>query len=122
MSRSGDDESISAAGIFFGKLPKEVTLVIVIFVVSAPEGLPLTIGVSLAFSVMKMFKDKILVRQLDAPEKLGGVDEICCGKTGTLTKNEMKVAKFYTEEKRIKNTRKDTLTNCELSRDTLTRI
>mmetsp|Transcript_34802 Transcript_34802/g.53451 ORF Transcript_34802/g.53451 Transcript_34802/m.53451 type:complete len:101 (-) Transcript_34802:2057-2359(-) len=96
-SSDGQKEKIGFVGTLFGKLPKEITLVIVIFVVSVPEGLPLTVGVSLASTVMKMFHDKILVRKLDAPEKMGGVDEICCGKTGTITKNEMRVSHFYVE-------------------------
>ena len=50
------------------------------------------IGVSLAFTVMKMNADKTLVRKLDAPEKMGAVEEICCGKTGTITSAQMRVA------------------------------
>lgn len=68
-----------------------LNIAVVLVVVSVPEGLPLTIGVSLAFSVMTMYQKNILVRKLDAPEKLGGVDEIVCGKTATLTKNKMRV-------------------------------
>jgi Ca2+-transporting ATPase len=59
---------------------------VVLIVVAIPEGLPLTVGISLAFSVMKMYNsDKILVKQLDAPEKMGEIEEIIIGKTGTLT-------------------------------------
>ena len=43
------------------------------------------VGLSLAFSVMKMFDDNILIKKMDAPEKLGACDEILCGKTATLT-------------------------------------
>jgi Ca2+-transporting ATPase len=60
--------------------------------VAIPEGLPMMIGVSLAFTVMKMNADKILVRKLDAPEKMGAVEEICCGKTGTITSAQVRVA------------------------------
>lgn len=91
-----------------------INIVIVLIVVAIPDGLPLTIGVSLAFSVNKMFKQKILVKNLEAPEKMGGIEEICCGKTGTLTKNEMKVTQFFTEKRLIINNRKDTLLKCEL--------
>ena len=69
---------------------------------------------SLAFSVLKMAEKKILVRKLDAPEKLGGIDEILCGKTGTITKDKMVVAQFYTEKRLIKNSRKDTFTHADL--------
>lgn len=61
----------------------------------------------------------MLVRKLDAPEKMGAIEEICCGKTGTITKGEMKVAQFHCESRQIKNSRKNTLFNCELSNHTL---
>jgi magnesium-transporting ATPase (P-type) len=32
-----------------------------------------------------MYKDGILIRKFDAPERMGAIDEICCGKSGTLT-------------------------------------
>lgn len=87
----------NAAKILFSKLPAHLNLVVVLIVVAIPEGLPLTVGVSLAFSVMKMHNDGILVRKLDAPEKLAGCEEILCGKTATITTNDMKVAFFYLE-------------------------
>ena len=79
----------------------------------------MTIGISLAFSVMRMFKDGILIRKLEAPEKLGACDELLCGKTGTLTKNDMKVSYFILEGNQIKNSRKDTFMNCELAPETI---
>lgn len=81
-----------------------------------PEGLPLTIGVSLAFTTGRMHtQDRILVKDLDAPEKMGEINEILVGKTSTITSGDMKVAEFLCEFKQIKNTRKNTLLNCELS-------
>lgn len=80
------------------------------------------IGVSLAFTVMKMNADKILVRKLDAPEKMGAVEEICCGKTGTITSAQMRVAQFFCEQRQVKNTRKNTILHCELSAQTLESI
>ena len=71
------------------------TLSITIIIVAVPEGLPLAITLSLAYSVMRMRSDGVLVRNLNAPEVMGRVDEICTGKTGTLTKSEMKVDQFY---------------------------
>ena len=60
---------------------------ITIIVVAVPEGLPLAVTISLAFSVMKMKKENNLVRKLEASETMGGANEICTDKTGTLTKN-----------------------------------
>jgi Ca2+-transporting ATPase len=111
---SKNENAKSATAIIFSRIPQHVNLVVVLIVVAIPEGLPLTVGVSLAFSVMKMYHDGILVRKLDAPEKMGGCEEICCGKTATLTKNEMKVSQFYLEGQQIKNSRKDTFLHCEL--------
>jgi len=76
----------SAAKVFFAGLPKTINLIVVLIIVAIPEGLPLTVGISLAFSVMRMYKsDKILVKKLDAPEKMGEIEEIIIGKTGTIT-------------------------------------
>jgi len=90
--------SKSWIAVLLDKLPKSANIVVVMFVVITPEGLPLTVGVSLAFTVMRMYKqDKILVRNLDAPERMGMVNELLVGKTGTLTQGNMKVSKFLCE-------------------------
>ena len=94
--------------ILFAKLAAQVNVCVILIVVSVPEGLPLTVGVSLAFSVKKMLADKILIRQLDGPEKMGAVEEICTSKTGTLTKGKMKVNSYYVENRDIKNSRPNT--------------
>jgi Ca2+-transporting ATPase len=78
--------SVSALTALFKDLPKTINLIVVLVIVAIPEGLPLTIGVSLAFSVIRMYdNDKILVKNLQAPETMGEIEEICCGKTGTIT-------------------------------------
>ena len=78
--------SESALTALFKDLPKTINLIVVLVIVAIPEGLPLTIGVSLAFSVIRMYDyDKILVKNLQAPETMGEIEEICCGKTGTIT-------------------------------------
>lgn len=109
----------SVADVIFSKLPQHINLVVVLIVVAVPEGLPMTVGISLAFSVMRMFKERILVRKLESPEQLGGCDEIVCGKTACITQNDMKVNFFILEGNKIKNSRKDTFLNCELAPDTI---
>lgn len=68
---------------------------ITIIVVAVPEGLPLAVTLSLAFSVGRMLKDQNYVRRLAACETMGGANEICSDKTGTLTKNRMAVQAFW---------------------------
>ena len=53
---------------------------------------------------------------------MGGLQEICCGKTASLTKNEMKVVQFFCEGRLIINNRKDTLMQCDLQMESLMRI
>jgi magnesium-transporting ATPase (P-type) len=60
---------------------------ITVIVIAVPEGLPLAVTLSFAFSVMKMKKENNLVRKLQSSETMGGANEICSDKTGTLTKN-----------------------------------
>lgn len=72
-----------------------VIIGITVIVVAVPEGLPLAVTISLAFSVMKMKEENNLVRKLDASETMGGANEICTDKTGTLTLNRMSVRKIY---------------------------
>ncbi|EFC45475.1 P-type II calcium ATPase [Naegleria gruberi] len=70
-----------------------VIISVTIVVVAVPEGLPLAVTISLAYSVKKMMKDNNLVRHLSACETMGGATNICSDKTGTLTLNEMRVVK-----------------------------
>lgn len=121
-SAPGAENKPGVAGTLISKLTGHVNLIVVLVVVSIPEGLPLTIGVSLAFTVMRMYSENILVRKLDAPEKMGAVEEILVSKTSTITKSDMKVSQFYCESRDVKATRPDTLLNCELSEDAITRI
>ncbi|CAL8242518.1 unnamed protein product [Merluccius merluccius] len=72
---------------------------VTVLVVAVPEGLPLAVTISLAYSVKKMMKDNNLVRHLDACETMGNATAICSDKTGTLTMNRMKVVQAYVAEK-----------------------
>jgi Ca2+ transporting ATPase len=71
---------------------------ITIVVVAVPEGLPMAVTISLAYSVHKMRQEQNLVRQLSASETMGGAQEICTDKTGTLTQNKMTVVEIYAED------------------------
>uniref|UniRef100_A0A674MAP3 Calcium-transporting ATPase n=1 Tax=Takifugu rubripes TaxID=31033 RepID=A0A674MAP3_TAKRU len=75
---------------------------VTVLVVAVPEGLPLAVTISLAYSVKKMMKDNNLVRHLDACETMGNATAICSDKTGTLTMNRMTVVQAYLAEKLYK--------------------
>ena len=79
----------------FSELLHFVIIGITVLVVAVPEGLPLAVTISLAFSVKKMLKDNNLVRYLHACETMGNATAICSDKTGTLTTNRMTVVESY---------------------------
>jgi len=68
---------------------------IVIIVVAVPEGLPLAVMISLAFSISAMLKDDCDVKKLASCEIMGGANNICSDKTGTLTNNKMEVVRMW---------------------------
>ncbi|TQE02166.1 hypothetical protein C1H46_012167 [Malus baccata] len=72
-----------------------VAAAITIVVVAIPEGLPLAVTLTLAYSMKKMMNDNALVRKLSACETMGSATTICTDKTGTLTLNKMKVTEFW---------------------------
>lgn len=69
---------------------------IAIVVVAVPEGLPLAVMISLAYSVKKMLIDQNFVKRLTSCEIMGGANNICSDKTGTLTKNIMTLTNLWT--------------------------
>lgn len=81
--------------VHLGEFIRFFITAITILVVAVPEGLPLAVTLSLAFSVMRMQKDKNLVKHLDACETMGSATIVCSDKTGTLTKNRMTVMRAF---------------------------
>ena len=70
---------------------------------------------------MKKF-DNILVRDLASVEKVGLITDLCLGKTGTMTTEEMEVHNFYTQNIYVLNGRKNTLFNCQLDPSIIDKI
>lgn len=81
--------SIETAGHILQYFMISVTLI----VVAVPEGLPMSVTLSLALSMRKMLKSNNLVRKMHACETMGATTVICTDKTGTLTQNQMQVYK-----------------------------
>ena len=91
-----DTELTNPKKMIIQELLNILILCISIIVVAIPEGLPLAVTLSLAFSIKKMMDYNNLVRKMHACETMGGANYICTDKTGTLTKNEMSVFQVLT--------------------------
>ena len=72
-------------------------IAVTLLVVAVPEGLPMAVTLSLAYSMQRMLKTNNLVRKMHACETMGATTVICTDKTGTLTQNQMRVhdSQFY---------------------------
>ncbi len=82
---------------FTAYLLQTIMIAVTLVVVSVPEGLPMAVTLSLAYSMRRMLKTHNLVRKLHACETMGATTVICTDKTGTLTQNQMRVFRtnFY---------------------------
>lgn len=74
-----------------------VMVAVTLIVVAVPEGLPMAVTLSLAYSMRRMLKTNNLVRKMHACETMGAVTVICTDKTGTLTQNRMTVYEMVCE-------------------------
>ena len=72
---------------------KTLMVAVTLIVVAVPEGLPMAVTLSLAYSISRMLKTNNLVRKMHACETMGATTVICTDKTGTLTQNQMQVYK-----------------------------
>ena len=73
---------------------KTIMIAVTLIVVAVPEGLPMSVTLSLAFSMRKLMKSNTLPRTMHACETMGAASVICTDKTGTLTKNMMEVIDY----------------------------
>ncbi len=74
-----------------GRILRYFMIAVTVIVVAVPEGLPMSVTLSLALSMRKMLKTNNLVRKMHACETMGATTVICTDKTGTLTQNQMQV-------------------------------
>lgn len=83
---------------------------IVVVVVAIPEGLPLAVTMTLAYSIGRMLKDNNFVRRMESCETMGNAEYVCTDKTGTLTQNKMLMTKLFnfgTQDKSLEETVSD---------------
>lgn len=76
---------------FVAYLLQTIMIAVTLIVVAVPEGLPMAVTLSLAYSMRRMLQTNNLVRKMHACETMGAATIICTDKTGTLTQNQMKV-------------------------------
>jgi magnesium-transporting ATPase (P-type) len=79
-------------------------LSVTVVVVSIPEGLPLAVAISLAYSTKKMYREQCFIRVLAACETMGNATNICSDKTGTLTQNRMTVVEGWFGDRKFDQT------------------
>ena len=72
-----------------------IMIAVTLIVVAVPEGLPMAVTLSLAFSMRRLMEQNTLPRTMHACETMGATSVICTDKTGTLTQNQMKIAETY---------------------------
>ena len=77
---------------FVAYLLQTLMIAVTLIVVAVPEGLPMAVTLSLAYSMRRMLRTNNLVRKMHACETMGATTVICTDKTGTLTQNQMQVA------------------------------
>ena len=76
---------------FIAYVLQTLMIAVTLIVVAVPEGLPMAVTLSLAYSMRRMLRTNNLVRKMHACETMGATTVICTDKTGTLTQNQMKV-------------------------------
>ena len=77
---------------------KYFMMAVTLIVVAVPEGLPMSVTLSLALNMRRMLKTNNLVRKMHACETMGAITVICTDKTGTLTQNLMQVHEAQVDE------------------------
>lgn len=80
---------------FIAYVLQTIMIAVTLIVVAVPEGLPMAVTLSLAYSMRRMLKTNNLVRRMHACETMGAATVICTDKTGTLTQNRMTVADIF---------------------------
>ena len=94
--------ALGVAGVNWSDLVQysldSVMIAVTLIVVAVPEGLPMAVTLSLAFSMRRLMEQNTLPRTMHACETMGATSVICTDKTGTLTQNQMQIAETFFPE------------------------
>ncbi len=90
---------IAVSGYLQGRdLRAMVETAIALAIAAIPEGLPIVATIALARGMLRLAKDRVIIKKLRAVETLGSMNIVCTDKTGTLTENEMSVRTLVFED------------------------
>lgn len=95
---NGDFASTEGTVDFIKYVLDTIMIAVTLIVVAVPEGLPMAVTLSLAFSMRRLMEQNTLPRTMHACETMGATSVICTDKTGTLTQNQMQIAETYFPE------------------------
>lgn len=100
---NGDFATTEGTVSFIKYVLDTIMIAVTLIVVAVPEGLPMAVTLSLAFSMRRLMEQNTLPRTMHACETMGATSVICTDKTGTLTQNQMQIAEtFFPENTNMK--------------------
>ena len=100
---NGDFSTTEGTVEFIKYVLDTIMIAVTLIVVAVPEGLPMAVTLSLAFSMRRLMEQNTLPRTMHACETMGATSVICTDKTGTLTQNQMQIAEtFFPESTNMK--------------------
>lgn len=115
------DNPVGSEGLFniqfLAYLLQSLMIAVTLIVVAVPEGLPMAVTLSLAYSMRRMLATHNLVRRMHACETMGATTVICTDKTGTLTQNKMQVVEIKNVRDRVEDVRLNVAVNSTASLD-----
>lgn len=95
---NGDFSTTEGTVEFIKYVLDTIMIAVTLIVVAVPEGLPMAVTLSLAFSMRRLMEQNTLPRTMHACETMGATSVICTDKTGTLTQNQMQIAETFFPE------------------------
>ncbi len=95
---NGDFATTEGTVAFIKYVLDTIMIAVTLIVVAVPEGLPMAVTLSLAFSMRRLMEQNTLPRTMHACETMGATSVICTDKTGTLTQNQMQIAETFFPE------------------------